>query len=116
MRAVLELMKDGINYRTSVLEVLDNNSLQQGWGHLGVPDSLRVDHYDRSHAAHAETGSFTPLHTLRPEKQVLALQQLGEQRVNLTPPAIGRAETARTHDDVARVRLHLRDVLRRHRA
>jgi hypothetical protein len=101
-------VKDRLLDRFSVLEVLDDDSLQQRRRDLGVPDALRIYDDDRSVATHAEARGFTALHALGAKEQVLALEQLGEQRVELLSATIGRAEVARAHQHVMRVRLHLR--------
>jgi hypothetical protein len=111
---VLELMENSLSNRPAVPEVLYDDSLQQRRCNLGVPGSLRVHDNDWPVAADAETRRLTALDALRTEEQILALQKTGEQRIELAAPAIGRAETARTNEHVAGVRLHLRPDLVTH--
>src|SRR6266436_4043485 len=101
-------MKDRLFDRVSVLEVLDDDSLEQRRRDLGVPDAFRIHDDDRSVATHPKTRSFTALDALGAKKQVLALEQIAEQRVELSSATIGRAEVAGAYEHVMRVRLHLR--------
>ncbi len=76
--AMLEPMKNRLFYRPPILQVLDDDSLEQGHCDIGVPDTFWVHDDDRPVAADAKAGSLTPLHTRGSEQQVLTLQQLGE--------------------------------------
>ena len=82
-------MKDRLINGLPMLEVLDDDSLQQRGRDLGVPDALRIHDDDRSVAAHAKARSLTPLHALGPKEQILALEQLGQQRVELASVTTG---------------------------
>src|SRR5450759_705551 len=106
--AMLEPVKNRLIDRLPALEVLHDDSLQQRWCDLGVPDSFRIHHDDRSVAADAEAGSLAALHALRTKEQIFALEKLGEQQIELAPPAVGRAEVASAYEHVMGVRLHLR--------
>jgi hypothetical protein len=101
-------VKDRFFDRFSVLKVLDDDSLEQRRGDLRVPDAFRIHYDDRAVATHPKARSFTALNALGAKKQILALKQIGEQRVELSPVAIGRAEVAGAYEHVMRVRLHLR--------
>jgi hypothetical protein len=92
----------------SVLEVFDDDSLEERRRDLGIPDPFRIYDDDRSVATHAKARSFTALDAPGAKKQIFALKQVGEQRVELSPAAVGRAEVAGAYEHVMRVRLHLR--------
>ena len=109
-------MKDRLINRFSVFEVLDDDSLEQRGCNLGVPDALRIHHDDRSVAAHAKARGLTALSTPRAKEQILALEQVGQQRVELASAAVGRAEIARAHEHVMRVPLHFRLLILTHSA
>lgn len=106
----LEPMKNRLFNRSSVLQVLDDNSLQQLRRDVGVPDSFRVHHDDRAIAAHAEARSFTSLYAIRSEQKIFALQQLGESRIQFATTSVWRAEVAGADKNVVGVTLHLRLV------
>ena len=93
----LESMKNRVFYRLSMLEVLNDDSLEQRGRNLGIPGSFRIDDNDRPIAADAEARRFAALNALRAEEQILALEQAGEQRIDLAPTTVGRAEIARTY-------------------
>src|ERR1700686_769657 len=101
-------MKNRLFDRIALLEVLHDDPLQQRRRDLGVPDSFRIDDNNRPIAADAEAGRLAAFDPLRTEEQTLAVQKAGEQRVDLAPTAVGRAEIARAYEHVTRVRLHLR--------
>jgi hypothetical protein len=94
-------MKHSLVYRLPVLEMLDNDALEQRGGHSRIPDPIRVNDDDRAVAAHAEARRLAPLHTLGPEEEILSLEQLREQRINLPPASVRRAETTSAHQHVA---------------
>ena len=108
LKGRLEPMKDRFVDRLSSLEVLDDDSLQQRRRYIGVPDPFRIDDHNRSAAADAEARRLASLHASRTEEQIFPLQELGEQRIKLSPAAIGRTEVTSAHQYVAGVRLHLR--------
>ena len=85
----LEPMKNRLFHRSSLLQVLDDNSLQQLRRDVGVPDSFGIHHDDRTTAADAEAGSFTSLYAIRSEQKIFALQQLGESRIQFATTAVG---------------------------
>src|SRR5258705_2070510 len=101
-------MEDSLFDRLPVLEVLDHDALQQRRRHFGIPDTLRIDDDDRTIAADAEARCLAALDALWTKEQILALQQVGKERVDLAPTTVGRAEAAGAHEYVARVGLHLR--------
>lgn len=101
-------MKDRLINGFSVFEVLYDDSLQQRGCHFRVPDALGIYHNDRSVAAHAQARGLTALYTLRAKEQILALEQVGQKRVELASATVGRAEIPCTHEHVMRVRLHFR--------
>src|SRR5215213_2338774 len=77
----LQPVKHGFLDHATVPEVLDDDALEQLGGHARVPDALRVDDDDGTAGADSQTGRLAALHPARPEEQVLALKQLGEQAV-----------------------------------
>src|SRR6266550_4254170 len=101
-------MKNRLSNRFPVLEMLDHYSLQQLGRDLGIPNPFRVNDDDRPVAAHAEAGRLTTLHTLRSKEEILALQQLREQRIDLVAATVGRAEVTGAHEHVSGVPLHFR--------
>ena len=101
-------MKDRLINGFSVFEVLDDDSLQQRRCHLSVPDALGIHHNDRSVATHAQARGLTALYALRAKEKILALEQVGQQRVKLASATVGRAEIACAYEHVMRVRLHFR--------
>jgi thiosulfate/3-mercaptopyruvate sulfurtransferase len=109
-------MKNGFFDRPIVLEMLDDDAPQQIRSHLRVPDPFGIDHYDRPVAANAEAGSLAALDAMRAEEQALALQEIRQQRVQLTAASFRRAETPGADKDVPRVGLHSRPLFRSHRA
>jgi len=85
--------------------MLDDYSFEQRRGYSRIPDAFWINDDDRSFGAHAEARRLASLHSLGPEEKVLSLQQLGEERVELTPAAIVRPEAARANENVATVGL-----------
>jgi len=69
--------------------MLDDDSLQQLRRDAVIPDSFRVYDDDRPLSADAEAGSFSALHALGSEEQILALKKLREQRVDLSATTTG---------------------------
>jgi hypothetical protein len=84
-----------------VTEVLDDDSLQQRRRHPAVPDPFWIHDNDRTASANAETRRLTALDACRAEEQPFSLQERRQEIVELTSPAIGRAEAAHAHEDVA---------------
>jgi hypothetical protein len=82
-------MKNGVFYRPAVLQVLDDDSLEQVRRDPVIPDSFGIHDHDWSARAYTETGRFAAFNPPRSEEKIFALQKLGEQRINLTTPAIG---------------------------
>jgi len=101
-------MKNRLINGFSAFEVLDDDALEQRRCHLCVPDATGVHNNDGTITAYTKAWRFTTLDACRTEKQVFALEELGEQRIKLSPTAIGRAEFASAYEHVTRVRLHLR--------
>jgi hypothetical protein len=87
-------------------EMLDDDALQQLRRHKAVPHAFRVDDDNRAAAAHAEARRLAALHPARAEEEAFSLEKCREKRVERGTFAIGRAETAGTHEHVARIRLH----------
>jgi len=73
-------VKDRLINRFSVLEVLDDDSLQQRGGDLGVPNALRIYDDDRSVAAYAKARRLTALCALRAKEQILVFLSPIQQR------------------------------------
>jgi len=101
-------MKYVLIYRLALLEMLDHDSLEQLRGHPRIPDALRIHDDDRPVAADAEARCLAALHSLRSEEEILALQELREQRIDLPSAAARRAEVAGAYEYVARIRFHRR--------
>ena len=108
LKGTLEAMKDRFVDRLPAFQVLDDDSLQQRRRYIGVPNALRIDDDNRSVAADTEARRLASLHARRTEEQVFPRQKLGEQRIKLSPAAIGRTEVTSAHQHMAGVRLHLR--------
>jgi hypothetical protein len=60
----------------ALLEVLYDNSLEQGWSHRVIPHALRIDHDNRPSAADPKARCFTTFDSLRTEEKIFAVQQL----------------------------------------
>ncbi len=84
-----------------VTQVLDDDPLQQRRRHPGIPDPLRVHDNDRTATANTQTWRLAALDPRRTEEQAFPLQQRRQEIVQITPPAVGRAEAAHAHEDVA---------------
>lgn len=104
----LQSVKDGLVDWISMLEMLYHDALQQLGCHSRIPNTFRIHDDDGTGGAYTETRRLATLHSLWPEEKIFALQKLGEQRVDLSSPAIGGAEIAGTHQYVARIGFHLR--------
>ena len=70
----LEPMKNRLFHGPAILQMLDDNSLEQLWSDVGVPDSLRVHDDDRATATNAEARGFASFHATRSEEQILPLE------------------------------------------
>lgn len=101
-------MKYRLLHHLSVAQVLDDNALEQGRGHTGVPDAFGIHDDDRSAGTDAEAGRLAAFHAFGSEEQILALEQPGQQAVESTPSTVGCAETSGAHDDMSAVCLHAR--------
>jgi len=75
----LETVEDSLINRVSMLEMLYHDALQQGRGHPGIPDALRIHDHDRPRSADAEAWGLTALDALGSKEKVLALEQLREE-------------------------------------
>lgn len=106
--SLLEPMKYSLINWFPVLEVLDDNQFQERGCDLGVPDSFRIHDDDRPVATDTKAGGLATLHAPRTKEQIFALEKVGEQRIELASPAVGRAEVASAYEHVTGVRLHLR--------
>src|SRR3954467_9851711 len=100
-------MKYVIVYRLPMLQVLDHDALEERRRDAGVPHALRINDDDWPVAADAETRRFAAFHSLRAEQQIFPLQELRQQRIDLSPTASRGAKVARAHQHVTRVGLHL---------
>ena len=69
--------------------MLDDDALEQRRCHAAIPDALGIDHDNRTTRAHAETGRLAAFHPTGTEEETLALEQCGEECVQLTSTAIG---------------------------
>ncbi len=94
-------MKDGLLDWISMLEMLNHDALQQLGRHSSIPYAFRIHDDDGTGSTDTETRRLSPFHSLWPEEKIFALQKLGEQRVDLSAPAIRRAEIAGAHQYVA---------------
>src|SRR4030088_2051743 len=102
---MLESVKNRLFDRLPMLQMLDDDSLKQLGSDLGVPGSFRIDDNDRPVGADTEAGRLAALYALGAEEQILTLQKAGEQRIDLAPSAVGRAEGARTYQHRRRVKV-----------
>lgn len=91
-------------------KMLDDDALEQLGCDSGVPDALRIDHDDGAASADAQTRCLTAFHAVGAEQQVFSLEERRQQAIQLTPAPIRRAETARAHEHMAAVRIHLRSA------
>ena len=89
-----------------VLEVLDDDALEQRGRDRTVPDALRVHNDNRPAGADAQTWRLATLDAARAEQQPFTLEKLRQKGVECMTSAIGRAEAARAHQHMSRVRLH----------
>ena len=90
----------------AIAQMFNDDPLEQGWRDPGVPHALGVHDDDGTARADAKARGFAPLHPTGSEEQAFALQQGGEQAVELSPRLIGRAEAADTYENVSGVGLH----------
>lgn len=99
-------MKDRRFDRLTVLQMLHNNPFQKRRGDSRVPNPLWV--YDRDGAAltDAQARHFGALYAIRPEQQILTLEQSGQLRVQGSTFAIGAAIATGAHHDVVAIRVH----------
>lgn len=102
----LEPMEDGCVDRLAVLQVLLHNAFHERRRHPGIPNPLWV--YDRDGAAltNAQARHFRALYPIRPEQQILTLQQSGQLRVQGSTFAIGAAIASGAHHDVVAIGIH----------
>lgn len=99
-------MKDGVLDNATVAQMLDDDALEQRGRHAGVPDALGIHDDDRSTGADAEAGRFAAFDATRAEEEPFALQQGGQQPVQLASPMIGRAVPADADENVPGIRVH----------
>ena len=93
-------MNHGLVDDLPVPEVLHDNPLEQPRRHGTVPHSFRVDDDDRATAADAEAWRLAAFHAAGAEEQPFTLEKCREKRVQRSTCAIGRAESAGTHEHV----------------
>ena len=75
----LELVKDGLLNRPSLLQMLDHNSLEQLRGDVPVPYTFRIDHNDGTSRTDPEAWSLSALYASRPEEEAFALEQRSQK-------------------------------------
>jgi hypothetical protein len=110
----LQAVKDRRFNGIPMLEMLYHDALQQLRRHPRIPDAFGIYDDDWSGSTHTQTRRLTTLYSLRPEEKIFALQELGEQRINLPATPVGRTKIASADEHVARVGLHLWLRLRTH--
>jgi hypothetical protein len=93
-------MKHRLIYRLPILEVLDDDALEQGGSNSRIPNTFGINDDDRTFGAHTKARRLSTFDALRPEKEVLSLKKLREQRIDLSSAPIRRAEVSGTHEDV----------------
>jgi hypothetical protein len=86
--------------------MLDHDPLEERRAHLAVPHTFRINDDNGAPTTHTKAWRFAALDPRGAEEESLALEQTGEQRVQLATAPIGRAEATGTHQDVSRVRFH----------
>lgn len=94
-------MKHRILDHATVAQMFNDDPLEQGRSHAGVPYALRVDDDDRTACTDAKAGCFAALYAPRAEQQTFALEQRREQPVQLSTRLIRRTKAADTHENVA---------------
>jgi hypothetical protein len=88
--------------------MFDDDPLEQRGGDTVVPDTVGVHDHDRSVAADTQARRLSAFHSVRPKEKIFTLKKLREQGIKLAAARIRRTKTARAHENVSGVRLHLR--------
>ena len=114
IRRSCQSVEHGLLDDSAVHEMLDDDSLEQRRCDAGIPDSIRVHDDDRPAAADAEARRLAALHAVGSEEKAMALEESWQQPIELTAPAIRRAEAADTYENVSGVRIHSRKKIGRH--
>ena len=68
-------MKYGVLDYTTLLEMLDHDSLEHCRSHARIPYTFRIDHHDGAARTNSEARSFAALHSIRSKQQALTLKQ-----------------------------------------
>jgi hypothetical protein len=89
-----ESVKNGVFDDPAIPQMFDDDALQQGRRHTGVPDTVRIDDNDRTATTNAEARRLTAFDAGRTEQESFPLQERGQQTIELTTAMIGRAKAA----------------------
>src|SRR5438874_12109197 len=99
-------MKHSLLDNPAVPEVLGDDPLEKCGRNACVPHTLGVHDDDWPAGAHAQARRLTAFDPVGTKQESLALQQRGQQLVQLAPSLVGRAESAYAHEHVPCVRIH----------
>src|SRR4051812_40500630 len=86
--------------------MLDDDALEQGGRHAGIPNAVRIDDDDRSAATNAKAGRLATFDPIRAKQEPLPLQERGQQAIQLATAMIGRTKAADANEHVAGVWVH----------
>ena len=81
-------MEYGLVDRTTSLEVLHHDALEEFRSHVGVPDAIRINHHDRPACANTKAGRLAALHPRRSEQQPFALEKARQLSVQIAAASI----------------------------
>ena len=98
-------MKNSCIDRSSSLQVLDHDALQQFRRDARVPHTFRIHDHNRPTPTHAEARGLTALHSGRAEQEPLAFEKTGQLRIERATSTIGRTEPSGAYQHVPAVRL-----------
>ena len=101
-------MKDRVLDNPAVTQMLDDNALQQGRRHPGVPNAVWVDDDDWATAANPQTWCFSALDAGRTKKEPFPAKEVWKHAIQNPPALFGRAKPSGADDDVPGEGLHAR--------
>src|ERR1044072_2785338 len=99
-------MEDRLLDDSPVPEMLHHDTLEQGRGHSGIPDGIRIHDDDRTARANSETRGLPAFDSIGSEEKPFPVQQVRQHRIEVAAPSRGGTEPARADTDVSRVRSH----------
>jgi len=77
-------VKYGVLHNLTILEMLDDDSLENRRSYTSVPDAIRINDDDRPARADAEARRLSALHPRWTEEQTLALKKRRKVRIQST--------------------------------